>query len=94
MRRGSRLVVYLIQLRLCHIALRKNISILAQFLFSQYFVCKCHSERSEESQNKKRDLQKANPFLFGVPDWSRTSGLQSRSLTLYPTELQAQIYCN
>ncbi len=30
-------------------------------------------------------------WFFGVPDWSRTSDLQSRSLTLYPTELQAQI---
>src|SRR5699024_9497927 len=25
----------------------------------------------------------------GVPDWIRTSGLQSRSLSLYPTELRA-----
>lgn len=28
---------------------------------------------------------------FGMPDWIRTSGLQSRSLTLYPTELRAHI---
>ena len=28
---------------------------------------------------------------FGMPDWIRTSGLQSRSLTLYPTELRALI---
>lgn len=28
---------------------------------------------------------------FGMPDWIRTSGLQSRSLTLYPNELQAHI---
>lgn len=27
----------------------------------------------------------------GTPDWIRTSGLQSRSLTLYPTELRAHI---
>lgn len=27
----------------------------------------------------------------GVPDWSRTNGLQSRSLTLYPTELRVQM---
>ena len=33
----------------------------------------------------------ARPSLFGMPDWSRTSGLQSRSLTLYPTELRAHI---
>ena len=29
---------------------------------------------------------------FGMPDWIRTSGLQSRSLTLYPTELRAHIW--
>ena len=28
---------------------------------------------------------------FGASDWARTSGLQSRSLTLYPTELRALI---
>ena len=28
-------------------------------------------------------------FLFGTPDWIRTSGLQSRSLTRYPTALRA-----
>ena len=27
----------------------------------------------------------------GMPDWIRTSGLQSRSLTLYPTELRAHM---
>ena len=26
----------------------------------------------------------------GTPDWIRTSDLQSRSLTLYPTELRAR----
>ena len=31
------------------------------------------------------------PANLGAPDWSRTSGLQSRSLMLYPTELRAQI---
>ena len=29
---------------------------------------------------------------FGTPDWIRTSDLQSRSLTLYPTELRAHIH--
>ena len=29
------------------------------------------------------------PFR-GTPDWIRTSDLQSRSLTLYPTELRAR----
>ena len=29
--------------------------------------------------------------LNGTPDWIRTGGLQSRSLTLYPTELRAHI---
>lgn len=28
-------------------------------------------------------------FFIGTPDAIRTHGLQSRSLTLYPTELQA-----
>ena len=30
--------------------------------------------------------------VFGTPDWIRTSDLQSRSLTLYPTELRAHIH--
>ena len=30
-------------------------------------------------------------FLFGMPDAIRTHDLQSRSLTLYPTELRAHI---
>ena len=29
---------------------------------------------------------------FGTPDWIRTSDLQSRSLTLYPTELRAHMH--
>ncbi len=29
-------------------------------------------------------------ILYGTPDWVRTSGLQIRSLTLYPAELRAQ----
>jgi hypothetical protein len=29
--------------------------------------------------------------IFGMPDWIRTSGLWSRSPTLYPTELRAHI---
>ena len=29
--------------------------------------------------------------VFGTPDWIRTSGLQSRSLSLYPSELRAHI---
>ena len=28
---------------------------------------------------------------FGTPDWIRTSGLQSRSLSLYPAELRAHM---
>ena len=32
-------------------------------------------------------------FMRGAPDWIRTSGLQSRSLTLYPTELRAHYPC-
>ena len=37
---------------------------------------------------KRKDTQSVS-FLSGMPDWIRTSGLQSRSLTLYPTELRA-----
>ena len=33
-------------------------------------------------------------FTIGALDWIRTSGPQSRSLILYPTELQAHIYEN
>ena len=29
---------------------------------------------------------------IGAPDWIRTSGLQSRSLSLYPAELRAHLY--
>ena len=29
--------------------------------------------------------------LYGTPDWIRTSGLQSRSLSLYPAELRARV---
>ena len=50
-----------------------------------YLIC---SRRS--SDTKERDTLSRVP-LFGMPDWSRTSGLQSRSLTLYPTELRAHI---
>ena len=28
---------------------------------------------------------------YGTPDWIRTSGLQSRSLSLYPAELRAHM---
>ena len=31
-------------------------------------------------------------WIFGTPGWIRTSGLQSRSLSLYPTELRAHLY--
>ena len=30
-------------------------------------------------------------FVSGTPDWIRTSGLQSRSLSLYPAELRAHM---
>ena len=35
-------------------------------------------------------LSKTKDFLHGVPEGIRTPGLQSRSLTLYPTELRVQ----
>ena len=41
---------------------------------------------------RKRLVQAALlEFLRGTPDWIRTSDLQSRSLTLYPTELRARV---
>ena len=42
--------------------------------------------------NTKKDTQKRVFFRVGTPDWIRTSGLQSRSLSLYPTELRAHIW--
>ena len=33
-------------------------------------------------------------FCYGTPDAIRTHDLQSRSLTLYPAELQAHIWCD
>ena len=41
--------------------------------------------------NTKKDTQKRVFFRVGTPDWIRTSGLQSRSLSLYPTELRARM---
>ena len=40
----------------------------------------------------KQKPSKENLGGLGAPDWIRTSGLQSRSLSLYPAELRAQIY--
>ena len=40
---------------------------------------------------KKSPEPRKIPGIFrGTPDWIRTSDLQSRSLTLYPTELRAR----
>lgn len=33
-------------------------------------------------------------FLFGAPEWIRTTDLQFRKLLLYPTELRKQRYNN
>ena len=42
--------------------------------------------------NKKIPQPLANQGIAGsTPDWIRTSDLQSRSLTLYPTELRAHM---
>ena len=42
--------------------------------------------------NTKKDTLLRVFFRVGTPDWIRTSGLQSRSLSLYPTELRAHIW--
>ena len=44
-------------------------------------------------QLRQRTTSKSHVLLeaSGTPDWIRTSGLQSRSLSLYPTELRAHI---
>ena len=43
-------------------------------------------------QNKGKRLNAdCIQLSFGMPDAIRTHGLQSRSLTLYPTELRAHI---
>ena len=52
------------------------------------FGCKAGSDTGN---GKKQSLPQARTVGFGMPDWIRTSGLQSRSLTLYPTELRAHI---
>ena len=41
--------------------------------------------------NTKKDTLLRVFFRVGTPDWIRTSGLQSRSLSLYPAELRAHI---
>lgn len=46
--------------------------------------------------HKNENIKKKAPavqilFAYGVPKRIRTFGLQSRSLTLYPNELQAHI---
>ncbi len=47
-----------------------------------------HIERMKETSLVLTDKR---GFFSGTPDWIRTSGLQSRSLSLYPTELRARI---
>lgn len=59
---------------------------------------KSHGEKSkkERADTVRFPSQGGNetvsaPVYVGAPDWIRTSRLQSRSLTLYPNELQAHI---
>ena len=42
-------------------------------------------------QKEKRQASCDACRFFGTPDWIRTSGLQSRSLSLYPAELRAHM---
>ena len=56
-------------------------------------LCRAYAVSCRETKNPN-PLPTANRFGFfdfGTPDWIRTGGLQSRSLTLYPTELRAHI---
>ena len=69
-RRDHRLVVYLIQLRLRHIVLRKN--------KYDYF---CHSERSEESLQTRRDRHPCLSVLDNVSTNRDSSSLSLLRMT-------------
>ena len=48
---------------------------------------------SDFEQKRTAENTMFSAVLFcGTPGWIRTSGLQSRSLSLYPTELRAHLY--
>ena len=70
-------------------ALLRHTSILppAKSLRPSIFVKK-RGEPPPVAENKKEE-HPARCSSFGTPGWIRTSGLQSRSLSLYPTELRA-----
>lgn len=63
------------QLLICAIILLRILSIMKQALFYA----------------KKPKQVYYHLLRLGTPDWIRTGGLQSRSLTLYPTELRARV---
>ena len=69
-RRDHRLVVYMIQLRLRHIVLRKNTY--------DYF---CHSERSEESLQTRRDRHPCLSVLDNVSTNRDSSSLSLLRMT-------------
>ena len=49
----------------------------------------CLLRECSDTQSKKTTGNMKFSVVFGTPGWIRTSGLQSRSLSLYPTELRA-----
>ena len=61
---------------------------------STYRVCKTYRKSYKRfiSMKKRHFSLSKNVFFSGTPDAIRTHDLQSRSLTLYPTELQAHIF--
>ena len=93
-------ILFLSQQHRCLVMLRRECSVtsvlrsktLAQGGFTSPEHIKSPLGRSavHGAESKKDDMSKHVVF-FGTPDWSRTSGLQSRSLSLYPTELRAHI---
>ena len=66
------------------------------FQFPSQHMCEypvCPTRKPFLFRNKKIPQPLAKQGIAGsTPDWIRTSDLQSRSLTLYPTELRARSY--
>ena len=67
-----------------------------KILYMHYLICKRKEENrsdgNEQTQKTKSPENAVFSGLLGVPDTIRTCDLQSRSLSLYPAELQAHRY--
>ena len=67
-----------------------------KILYMHYLICKRKEENSidssEQAEKTKSPENAVFSGLLGVPDTIRTCDLQSRSLSLYPAELQAHLY--